>query len=80
MMYGPDAGIPTVPELRLTLTHRAPKIGPLDAELADRKGYWAADRLRIPLPGTWTVNVTVRVTEIDQVTVSKTMTIQPPPN
>jgi hypothetical protein len=26
------------------------------------------------------VNVTVRVTEIDQVTVSKTLTIQPPPN
>ncbi|MFF0131753.1 copper resistance CopC/CopD family protein [Streptomyces mirabilis] len=80
VVYGPDAGISTVPELRLTLTQHAQKIGPLNAGLADRKGYWAADRLRIPLPGTWTLNVTVRVTEIDQVTVSKAMTIQPPPN
>jgi hypothetical protein len=26
------------------------KIGPLDAKLADRKGYWATDRLRIRCP------------------------------
>ncbi|WP_329537057.1 hypothetical protein OG568_51865 (plasmid) [Streptomyces sp. NBC_01450] len=39
----------------------------------------SAECLRIPLPSTWALNITVRVTEIDQVTVSKTMTIQPPP-
>ncbi|MER5755184.1 hypothetical protein [Streptomyces sp. NPDC002088] len=78
VVYAGDGGISTIPELRLTLIHRAQKIGPLDAELVDRKGYFSADRLRIPMPGTWTPNLTVRVTEIDQVTVSKTMTIKSP--
>ncbi|MCX4706844.1 hypothetical protein [Streptomyces sp. NBC_01373] len=54
LVYGPDKGISSVPELRLTLTltltQRAQRIGPLDAKLADRGGYWATDRLRLPLP------------------------------
>ncbi|WP_239015168.1 copper resistance protein CopC [Streptomyces sp. CdTB01] len=77
--YGPDKGFVTVPELRLTLTQRAQRIGPLDAKLVDRKGYWATDRLRLPLAGTWTLHVTVRVTDVDQVTVTKDVTIRPSP-
>ncbi|MEU0720518.1 copper resistance protein CopC [Streptomyces lavendulocolor] len=77
LVYGPDRGVSSVPELRLTLTQRAQRIGPLDAKLVDRGGYWASDRLRLPLPGTWTLRVTVRVTDIDQVTVSKNVTIRP---
>ncbi|QQM47643.1 copper resistance protein CopC/CopD (plasmid) [Streptomyces liliifuscus] len=77
LVYGPDKGIATVPELRLTLTQNAQRIGPLDAKLANKGGYWAADRLRLPLSGTWTLRVTVRVTDIDQVTVSKNVTIRP---
>lgn len=56
------------------------RFGPLDAKLADRKGYWGTDRPQIPLLGTWTLNVTVRVTDVDQVSVSTTVTIKPPPN
>ncbi|MFG2030243.1 copper resistance CopC/CopD family protein [Streptomyces sp. NPDC048825] len=79
IVYGPDGGPSSVPELRLTLTHRAQRIGPLDAKLVDRGGYWATDRLRLPLPGTWTLRVTVRTSGIDQVTVSKNVTIRPLP-
>lgn len=77
LVYGPDKSIATVPELRLTLTQSAQRIGPLDAKLVNKGGYWGADRLRLPLPGTWTLRVTVRVTDADQVTVSKNVTIRP---
>ncbi|MFG2955013.1 copper resistance CopC/CopD family protein [Streptomyces sp. NPDC048291] len=79
VVYGPDKGFVTVPELRLTLTQKAQRIGPLDAGLTDRQGYWATDRLRLPLAGVWTLHVTVRVTEIDQVTVAQDVSIRPSP-
>ncbi len=80
LVYGANGFVSAVPELRLTLTQQAKGIGPLDAKLADRGGYWSTDRLRLPLPGTWTVHVTVRITDIDQVTVSQNVTIKPPPS
>ncbi|MGW1157686.1 copper resistance CopC/CopD family protein [Streptomyces sp. NPDC002519] len=75
VVYGPDGGIATVPELRLTFTFTARHLGPLDAGLTDRGGYWAADALNLPLRGAWTMKATIRTTDIDQVTVSKTVTI-----
>ncbi|MGW7263191.1 copper resistance protein CopC [Streptomyces sp. NPDC054842] len=75
VVFGPDGGIATVPELRLGFTLAAQKIGPLDARLTDRGGYWGTDGVNLPLPGTWTMKVTVRTTDIDQVTVSKTVRI-----
>ncbi|MER6354875.1 copper resistance protein CopC [Streptomyces sp. NPDC001634] len=75
VLYGPDGGIATVPELRLTFTFKERNIGPLDAKLTDRGGYWAADALNLPLAGVWTMKATVRTTDIDQVTVSKTVRI-----
>ncbi|MFE2520363.1 copper resistance CopC/CopD family protein [Streptomyces mirabilis] len=75
VIYGPDGGFATVPELRLTFTLESQQIGPLDAELADKGGYWAADGVTLPVAGTWTMKVTVRTTDIDQVTVSKTVKI-----
>ncbi|MGA5191491.1 copper resistance CopC/CopD family protein [Streptomyces griseoincarnatus] len=79
LLFGADGGVTSVPEIQLTLTHRAQRIGPLDAKLTDRGGYWFSDRLRIPVPGTWTLRVTVRVTDIDQVTVTKNVIIKPSP-
>ncbi|KUN10595.1 transporter [Streptomyces yokosukanensis] len=70
VVYGPDGGLSTVPELRITLTLRAQRIGPLDTKVTDRGGYWATDSFDLPLPGTWTMKATVRVSELDQVTVS----------
>ncbi|MEV6023070.1 copper resistance protein CopC [Streptomyces sp. NPDC052036] len=75
VVYGPDGGIATVPELRLTFTFKARNLGPLDAGLTDRGGYWAADVLNLPLRGAWTMKATIRTSDIDQVTVSRTVTI-----
>ncbi|WP_423218878.1 hypothetical protein [Streptomyces nodosus] len=75
VVYGPDDGIVTVPELRLTFSLDDRDIGPLDAKVQDRGGYWVADALNLPLPGTWTIRATVRTSDIDQATVSKTVRI-----
>ncbi|MEU6800386.1 copper resistance CopC/CopD family protein [Streptomyces neyagawaensis] len=75
VVFGPDDGIATVPELRLTFTLKAQKVGPIDAKLTDRGGYWATDTLQIPLAGTWTMKLTVRTTDIDQVTVEKNVKV-----
>ncbi|MEI5527485.1 copper resistance protein CopC [Streptomyces brasiliscabiei] len=75
VVFGPDDGIATVPELRLTFTLKSQKIGPIDAKLTDRGGYWATDTLQLPLPGKWTMKLTVRTTEIDQVTVEKSVRV-----
>ncbi|MFF4762647.1 copper resistance protein CopC [Streptomyces sp. NPDC001292] len=67
VVYGPDGGLTVVPELRLSLSLPAQTIGPVDAGLANRGGYWGTDSLNLPIPGTWTMKATVRVSEIDQV-------------
>ncbi|MFG2027014.1 copper resistance CopC/CopD family protein [Streptomyces sp. NPDC048825] len=76
IVIGPE-GVATVPELRLTFTLAAEKIGPIDAELTDQGGYWGTNSLNLPRPGTWTMKVTVRTSDIDQVTVSRKVQISP---
>ncbi|WP_432194005.1 copper resistance CopC/CopD family protein [Streptomyces sp. bgisy027] len=73
--YGPDGSLIAVPELRLTLTQSEQDVGPLDAELADQRGYWGSDTLNLPFAGTWTMRATVRVSDTDQVTVEKSVKI-----
>ncbi|GGZ84998.1 copper resistance CopC/CopD family protein [Streptomyces bluensis] len=75
VIFGPDGGIATVPEMRVTFTLRAQDVGPIDAKLTNRGGYWATDTLRLPLPGTWTMKITIRTTDIDQVTVEKNVRV-----
>lgn len=77
VIIGPDGGIATVPEIRLTFTLAKQKIGPLDARLENRGGYWGTESVNLPIAGTWTMNATIRTTDIDQVTVSKTVEISP---
>ncbi|MFI9170436.1 copper resistance CopC/CopD family protein [Streptomyces lincolnensis] len=71
----PDGGIATVPELRLSFTHPVQDIGPIDAELTDKGGYWGTSALTLPLAGVWDMKVTVRVSDIDQVSVTKNVRI-----
>jgi copper transport protein len=71
VVFGPDGGITTVPEVRLTFTLSGQNLGPLDARLENKGGYWGSDTLNLPLTGVWTMKVTVRTTDIDQATVSK---------
>ncbi|MFE7170154.1 copper resistance CopC/CopD family protein [Streptomyces sp. NPDC057616] len=61
-----------VPEVKLALTLEARKIGPLPIT-PDRvtTGHWTANNVQIPMAGDWKVAVTVRTSDIDQVTVSK---------
>ncbi|WP_329403860.1 copper resistance protein CopC [Streptomyces virginiae] len=77
VVFTGDGGLASVPELRLTLTQEELGIGPLDAKLKNQKGYWAAYDLRLPMPGEWTLNITIRTTDIDQVTVRETVRITP---
>ncbi|MET8247492.1 copper resistance protein CopC [Streptomyces sp. NPDC005202] len=75
VVFGPDGGLATVPELRLSLSLPAQKIGPIDARLTDKGGYWGTDSLNLPIPGTWTMKATVRVSELDQVSESRKVQI-----
>ncbi|MFD6322907.1 copper resistance CopC/CopD family protein [Streptomyces sp. NPDC058442] len=61
-----------VPELKVAFTLSAKDIGPLPV-VPDRvaAGHWSASDVQIPMAGDWTVEVTVRTSDIDQVTVSK---------
>ncbi|MES5819028.1 copper resistance protein CopC [Streptomyces sp. RG80] len=70
-----QGGFAIVPEVRLSFTLASQDIGPLDAKLTDRGGYWGTDDLDLPLAGTWEMKVTIRVSEIDQVTETKTVEI-----
>ena len=75
VVYGPDGGFATVPELRLSFTLAAQKIGPLDANVKDEGGYWGTNSLNLPIAGTWTMKVTVRTTDVDQVSVNRQVRI-----
>ncbi|WP_053142571.1 copper resistance CopC/CopD family protein [Streptomyces ambofaciens] len=76
VVFGPDGSLAAVPELRLSFTLPDRGVGPIHAELVDRGGYWSANSLTVPLPGTWTMRTTVRVSEIDQVTESRRIRIE----
>ncbi|WP_408052958.1 copper resistance CopC/CopD family protein [Streptomyces sp. HO565] len=77
VVFGPDGSLAAVPELRLSFTLPDREIGPIAAELVDRGGYWSANSLTLPLPGTWTMKATVRVTEVDQVSETRRIRILP---
>ncbi|AYL36978.1 MULTISPECIES: copper resistance CopC/CopD family protein [Streptomyces] len=69
---GPDGQPVDIPEVKLSFTLSAKDIGPLPV-VPDRitTGHWSASGVQIPMTGDWKVEVTVRTSDIDQVTVSK---------
>ncbi|MEU1849171.1 copper resistance protein CopC [Streptomyces sp. NPDC019990] len=77
VVHGADNGPIIVPEVRITFTLPSRKIGPIDAELTNVGGYWGTNSVNLPLAGTWTMKTTVRVSDIDQVTVAKQVRIEP---
>ncbi|MET9684678.1 copper resistance CopC/CopD family protein [Streptomyces coeruleorubidus] len=77
VVYGADKGLVVVPEVRITFTLPSRKVGPIDAGLTDAGGYWSTNSVNLPLAGTWTMKTTVRVSDVDQVTVSKQVRIVP---
>ncbi|WP_369197646.1 copper resistance CopC/CopD family protein [Streptomyces djakartensis] len=77
VVHGADTGLVVVPEVRITFTLPAREIGPIDAEVVDRGGYWGTNSVNLPLAGNWTMRTTVRVSDVDQVTVEKKVRIEP---
>ncbi|GGV76182.1 transport integral membrane protein [Streptomyces griseoloalbus] len=69
---GPDGRPVDIPEVKVAFTLSAKDIGPL-AVVPDHvtTGHWSASGVQIPMAGDWEVEVTVRTSDIDQVTVSK---------
>lgn len=69
---GSDGKPMDVPELKLALTLESKDIGPLPV-VPDRlaEGHWSASGVQIPMAGEWKVDVTVRTSDIDQVTIDK---------
>ncbi|MEV4432099.1 copper resistance protein CopC [Streptomyces sp. NPDC049585] len=58
-----------VPELTLSLTEKAKRIGPLRTTLERQStGQWRATGFRVPMAGDWQLSLTVRTSDIDQVT------------
>lgn len=61
-----------VPEVKVAFTLEAKKIGPLPVNPDHiTTGHWSANEVQIPMAGDWKIAVTVRTSDIDQVTVSK---------
>ncbi|MGW2565495.1 copper resistance CopC/CopD family protein [Streptomyces sp. NPDC001537] len=61
-----------IPEVKVAFTLEAKKIGPLPVNPDHiATGHWATSNVQIPMAGDWKVAVTVRTSDIDQVTVSK---------
>lgn len=77
VVYGADKGLIVVPEVRISFTLPSRKVGPIDARLTDVGGYWSTNSVNLPLAGTWTMKTTVRVSDVDQVTVKKQVRIAP---
>ncbi|NGO42078.1 copper resistance CopC/CopD family protein [Streptomyces ureilyticus] len=61
-----------IPEVKVALTLEEKDIGPLPV-VPDRiaTGHWTATGVQIPMTGNWNIEVTVRTSDIDQVTVDK---------
>ncbi|MET9989865.1 copper resistance protein CopC [Streptomyces mutabilis] len=68
----PNGNAFDIPEVKVAFTQKAKDIGPLPV-VPDHitTGHWSASGVQIPIAGDWEVAVTVRTSDIDQVTVSK---------
>ncbi|MPY62322.1 copper resistance CopC/CopD family protein [Streptomyces spongiae] len=68
----PNGRVFDVPEVKVAFTLKAKEIGPLPV-VPDRiaTGHWTAKGVQIPMAGNWEIAVTVRTSDIDQVTVTK---------
>ncbi|WP_046583739.1 copper resistance protein CopC [Streptomyces mangrovisoli] len=61
-----------IPEVKVAFTLETRNIGPLTvAPDHVATGHWKATGVQLPLSGSWKVAVTVRTSDIDQVTISK---------
>uniref|UniRef100_UPI00374DFFF3 copper resistance CopC/CopD family protein n=1 Tax=Streptomyces boetiae TaxID=3075541 RepID=UPI00374DFFF3 len=72
----PDGRPLDVAELRVALALPAEDLGPLRFEPAGvEPGHWAVTSLRLPRPGDWELSLTIRTSDIDQVTETATLPV-----
>ncbi|MET7639174.1 copper resistance protein CopC [Streptomyces sp. NPDC005438] len=63
-------------ELKASLTQKDKDIGPLPVRLkSEEKGHWSSQGLRLPVAGDWELALTLRSSEIEQVTETRKLTI-----
>ncbi|MFE0175116.1 copper resistance CopC/CopD family protein [Streptomyces sp. NPDC059002] len=68
----PNGSAFDVPEVKVSLTLKSKDVGPLPvAPDHIATGHWSASGVQIPMAGDWKIAVTVRTSDIDQVTVKK---------
>lgn len=61
-----------IPEVKVSFTLKSKDVGPLPvAPDHIATGHWSASGVQIPMAGKWKIAVTVRTSDIDQVTVNK---------
>ncbi|GAA3488347.1 copper resistance CopC/CopD family protein [Streptomyces cremeus] len=72
----PDNKPVDAPELKVAFTNEDKQIGPLPV-VPDKlaAGHWSANGVQIPIAGSWKIDVTIRTSDIDQVTVSQNVKI-----
>ncbi|MCC9740418.1 copper resistance protein CopC [Streptomyces sp. MNU89] len=72
----PDGKPLDVAEVKLAFTLPAEDVGPLPVKLAKlATGHWSAARFQLPLTGTWRASLTVRTSDIDQITETRNVKI-----
>ncbi|WP_458087203.1 copper resistance CopC/CopD family protein [Streptomyces malaysiensis] len=65
-----------VPEVKLSLTLGSKGIGPLRIPLERLStGHWSARTVQLPMAGTWQLSLTVRTSDIDQVTETRNVKV-----
>lgn len=76
LITAPDGLAHDVPEVKIAFTLKSKKIGPIPVTLGKvDTGRWSAENVQIPVAGRWTVTVTVRTSDTDQVTRTRTVDI-----
>ncbi|MFI1964520.1 copper resistance protein CopC [Streptomyces pathocidini] len=72
----PDGKPLDAPEVKLSFTLESKKLGPLPVEPPRiAAGHWSANGVQLPMPGKWTMSLTVRTSDIDQVTQTRNVKI-----
>ncbi|MFD9880522.1 copper resistance CopC/CopD family protein [Streptomyces alboflavus] len=72
----PNGSAFDLPEVKVSFTLKAKDVGPLPVA-PDRiaTGHWSASGVQVPMAGKWQVKLTVRTSDIDQVTLDKNVQI-----
>ncbi|HCA86613.1 MAG TPA: hypothetical protein DEQ61_14665, partial [Streptomyces sp.] len=72
----PDGTPLDAPEVKLSFTLPAKNLGPLPVESPRiDAGHWSATDVQLPMTGTWELSLTVRTSDIDQVTETRNVKI-----